>query len=110
MTETQDSFFVSDSLKDILSQDDALEQAFDIKAKKDSDVKLIGKVVMLDLDAMKAEVDTTQKAVQSMLENPNTLFYAEFLGETLVLDASRMKVKLEDSGRAKALLPVTERK
>lgn len=89
----QESFFMSESLKDILDKDDLLQAAIEEKAKSGDETVLLGKFSKLSLLDETLTVVTDQKTVKLLLQSPLTDFTYQFMDETWVLSASKLSVK-----------------
>lgn len=89
----QESFFMSESLKDILDKDDLLQAAIEEKAKSGNETVLLGKFSKLSLLDETLTVVTDQKTAKLLLQSPLTDFTYQFMDETWVLSASKLSVK-----------------
>lgn len=110
MTEAEhESFFVSESLRDILDKDDLVESSIELQAKEESKTSLLGKFVKLSLAAGTMTVSVSSGMAKILLQNPMTEFHFSFMDEVWQLSSAGLEISSRQNGELHVTLAVTGR-
>ena len=96
MTNEHDSFFVSESLKDILDEQAILESNFEINASEHQEVELLGTFVYMSLEKSQMKIEVTSKVAKVLLDNPDTTFLFDFMERKWRLFSDQLELSMEE--------------
>lgn len=105
-----DSFFVSDSLKDVIDEQMLIDVSVDMQVQEFGETDISGNFVALSLAEKLMTLEVNQKIVKSLLANPHASFTISFMNEIWILSSEDMKLKHEKEGKYHATLRIIDRR
>ena len=105
-----DSFFMSDSLKDVIDEQMLSDESFGTQVTNFDSAMLPADFVSFSLVENTMTVEVTQKIAKVLLSNPRNQFSFSFMEEMWFLSSERMKLRQEKEGKYHATLQIIDRR
>ena len=104
-----ESFFVSDSLKDLIDEQLLMDEEFKKQLDTASNIDIAGKFVSVELDKNLMTLEVNQKIAKALLANSQASFVFSFMEENWFLSPHDMKLHQDKDGKYYATLQITDR-
>lgn len=106
----QDSFFVSESLKDILDQEALIESSMELLAKNQNEIELLGSFMSIDMKHSSMSLEVSSKVAKVLLFNTENTYTFPFMEHVWLLNSEGMRLEQRESGKFKATLNIEGKK
>ena len=102
----QDSFFISDSLRELFDEQTLIENSMSIDAQDSDKVNLIAGFVSLSLADSELTVSVSPTVAKALLKNGSTTFVFSFMDEKWELTSDKMRLRQMNDSKFHATLNI----